>query len=285
MGQLEKYGLYVLVVVIVLILGVAIWGGEPPVPRGDLAAMSTRTDGDPQDGVRRPGRFDRIDREDPFVNEVPANRGGTDDPEAGLGGGRDTTPSPRFREVDDGADAGGSAGAGSGSGGGLLSPTNLLPNDGGNGGGETVTPPGPERLPPAPRQTEHVLRDGETLGDVARQYLGNANRWQDIARWNGIEDDRRIRAGKRLVIKLEPAAADGAQGQAREADAPRPVTPGAAREYVVRSGDSLSKIAERELGSQRHADALKAANGLDSDLIRVGQKLVIPTLAASGARD
>ena len=33
MGQLERYGLYVLVVVIFLILGVAIWGEDPGVSR------------------------------------------------------------------------------------------------------------------------------------------------------------------------------------------------------------------------------------------------------------
>jgi LysM repeat protein len=31
MGQLERYGLYVLCIVISLILGIAIWGGDPPV--------------------------------------------------------------------------------------------------------------------------------------------------------------------------------------------------------------------------------------------------------------
>src|SRR5262249_18440166 len=34
MGQLEKYGLYVLCLVIFLILGVAIWGGDPATPTG-----------------------------------------------------------------------------------------------------------------------------------------------------------------------------------------------------------------------------------------------------------
>ena len=38
MGQLEKYGLYVLVVVIVLILGVAIWGDGRTEPDDVLLA-------------------------------------------------------------------------------------------------------------------------------------------------------------------------------------------------------------------------------------------------------
>ncbi len=41
MGQLERYGLYVLCLVIFLILGVAIWGGDPQaaaIPSGSLSA-------------------------------------------------------------------------------------------------------------------------------------------------------------------------------------------------------------------------------------------------------
>lgn len=47
MGQLERYGLYVLVLVIFLILGVAIWGGEPPANDGEgrgSTAMVPETD-------------------------------------------------------------------------------------------------------------------------------------------------------------------------------------------------------------------------------------------------
>lgn len=36
MGQLERYGLYVLCIVISLILGIAIWGGDPAVPETGL---------------------------------------------------------------------------------------------------------------------------------------------------------------------------------------------------------------------------------------------------------
>jgi len=47
-------------------------------------------------------------------------------------------------------------------------------------------------------------------------------------------------------------------------------------EYVVESGDCLSKIAERELGSVKHLDRLKEVNGLNSDSLRVGQRLILP---------
>lgn len=48
--------------------------------------------------------------------------------------------------------------------------------------------------------------------------------------------------------------------------------------YVVKSGDSLSKIAAKAYGtgSKKNIEKIKKANGLKSDVIRVGQKLKIP---------
>jgi LysM repeat protein len=48
--------------------------------------------------------------------------------------------------------------------------------------------------------------------------------------------------------------------------------------YVVKSGDSLSKIAKKVYGSasKKNIDRIKKANGLKSDVVRVGQKLKIP---------
>lgn len=50
-------------------------------------------------------------------------------------------------------------------------------------------------------------------------------------------------------------------------------------EYVVRKGDSLSRIAT---STGTDIARLRAANGLRGDLIRVGQKLVIPGTAEAG---
>lgn len=53
----------------------------------------------------------------------------------------------------------------------------------------------------------------------------------------------------------------------------RPQASGRFREYVVRPGDTLSIIAEA-CGTK--VSAIKEANGLRSDMLRVGQKLKIP---------
>jgi len=48
-------------------------------------------------------------------------------------------------------------------------------------------------------------------------------------------------------------------------------------EYLVKSGDCLSKIAQNELGSVKHLQRLLEVNGISSDAtLRVGQRLIMP---------
>jgi len=47
-------------------------------------------------------------------------------------------------------------------------------------------------------------------------------------------------------------------------------------EYVVKSGDSLSMIAQNELGTVKNLQRLRDYNGLDSDFLRAGQILILP---------
>lgn len=58
-----------------------------------------------------------------------------------------------------------------------------------------------------------------------------------------------------------------------EASSPKPISPKPNSYYVIKSGDTLSAIASR---NHTTVAALKRANGLSSDTIRVGQRLKIP---------
>ena len=60
-----------------------------------------------------------------------------------------------------------------------------------------------------------------------------------------------------------------------------PVTPSASApvemEYLVKSGDCLSTIAQDKLGSVRHLSRLLEVNGLtESSTLRIGQRLILP---------
>lgn len=69
-----------------------------------------------------------------------------------------------------------------------------------------VNPPpkAPPKPPPAPGQsqghTHHTVKRGETLSKIAAAHLGNAQRYPEIARLNGIRNPNRIRVGQVLKI-------------------------------------------------------------------------------------
>ncbi len=71
----------------------------------------------------------------------------------------------------------------------------------------TVTPaaiastPPPADLAAAPARY-HTVREGDTLSRIAREYLGDGNRWPEILEANRdtLKDERSLRVGMRLTI-------------------------------------------------------------------------------------
>ena len=49
------------------------------------------------------------------------------------------------------------------------------------------------------RQT-YTVQSGDSLSKIAKQFYGDANKYMDIARANGIQDPDKIRAGQELKI-------------------------------------------------------------------------------------
>ncbi len=111
-------------------------------------------------------------------------------------------------------------------------------------GGTSASPP-PQPVSTRPR----VVTRGETFESIAKEVYGDRGLAKDLARFNGIDDPRRLRAG--ATIQLPPLAL-----LRRDGTGPRPAAAGegerptasAWRTYVVRRGDTLSEIARRELG-------------------------------------
>ncbi len=127
---------------------------------------------------------------------------------------------------------------------------------------------------PAPDRRVHVVQPGDDLWSLAERYYGEGREWRRIAQANpgvltGGPD--RLQVGWRLVVpedRIQP-----------KADSRRTVT--------VRRGETLSSIAERELGSaDRWRDVYRAnrAQLTDPDELAVGMVLVIPGPGSRGAR-
>ena len=157
--------------------------------------------------------------------------------------------------------------------------------------------PAPSPAPPAAREV--VVGDGDSLWRIAARELGDGKRWKEIATLNGIVDGDDLKAGARLRL---PAAgkteapvvtppASPAKPQAKPQAKPElrsdpaPTTTGEQRIYIVRAGDTLGRIAQRELGSAKRVEELRLLNGISGDVIRVGESLKLPGGTASRRED
>lgn len=128
-----------------------------------------------------------------------------------------------------------------------------------------VPPPQPPQ-PAQPAVQEYVIQKGDTFDSIGRKY---GISWKAIQEANPNVNPTRLRIGQKIVI---PAPGTGATG-ASAAAAPSQPAAGGERIYVVKSGDTLTKIAKTHGTTVK---ALRAANKLKTDRIRVGDKLVIP---------
>ena len=105
----------------------------------------------------------------------------------------------------------------------------------------------------------YTVKQGDTLYAIAKRFCTTVNM---IARYNGIVDPDRLEVGRILRIPVSEIPA-----MQRGRSAPY-------REYIVKKGDTLAMIADKNgVGSQRIA----AVNGLTNpDVLQEGQVLRIP---------
>ena len=96
---------------------------------------------------------------------------------------------------------------------------------------------GAQASPPAPLGDEvaHIVKEGDTLEGLARDYLAAPRRWQQLQTRNKVADPRRLQPGSVIWIpvRLQPSESATVQfvqgavtAQARAGDAPAPVSPG-----------------------------------------------------------
>ena len=131
----------------------------------------------------------------------------------------------------------------------------------------------------APAETStHIIKKGESFWSIAALY---GIEMDDIAAANPKLNPKKLHVGGKLII---PGAAERKE---RAAKAPKNVKRSEKRAkktvakleneegvYIVRNGDSLSRIAARH---HVKVSALAAANNINVDqMLRIGQKLVIP---------
>ncbi len=125
----------------------------------------------------------------------------------------------------------------------------------------------------------YVVASGDSLSRIAARHGVTA---REIAELNQIKNPNSIRVGQKLLLPSYAdavTAAPAPKPQVKKSEKPAAVA--GAGEYVVKSGDSLSKIAARNGTS---VGALRDVNGLKSDVIRIGQKIKLPAGASAKAK-
>ena len=112
----------------------------------------------------------------------------------------------------------------------------------------------------------HKVKSGDTLGKIASKYGTTVNQ---IKAWNGLKSNT-IVVGKSLKVGRKKGGSSGGGSHSSSSSS----SSGSIKAtHTVKSGETLFSIA-RHYGST--PDKIKKANGLSSDVIRVGQKLKIP---------
>jgi nucleoid-associated protein YgaU len=127
----------------------------------------------------------------------------------------------------------------------------------------------------------HTVRPRETLSSIARDRLGHERHWGLLAKANDDQlhgEPDRLKTG--MVIRI-PAIGRGDRpdpGAVAAASAPRPSA--GSRAYRVQPGDTLWRIADRELGDGAQWERIYRANrdrlSSPNDL-RVGQVIRLDT--------
>ena len=128
----------------------------------------------------------------------------------------------------------------------------------------------------------YKVKSGDYLGRIAGKYRCSV---AQIKKWNGLKSNN-IRVGQTLriyrggVVSSSSSSSSSASTSSTASSIPAPVQNGEKITYTVKSGDVLGRIAEKHgVGLSE----LKKWNGLTTNDIKVGQKLVIYAKGSSPA--
>jgi nucleoid-associated protein YgaU len=126
---------------------------------------------------------------------------------------------------------------------------------------DPIQPPAPLAPVNSAKGNVVTVQRGDSLWKLAEQNLGKGLRWRELLSANpSITDPNHIVAGSQIVL---PAAS---------------ASHWAATKFTVRTGDTLSQIAQAQLGHASYASCLLQANPSirDANRIYAGQVLLLP---------
>jgi len=109
--------------------------------------------------------------------------------------------------------------------------------------------------------TEHIVKKGDTLAKISKKYYGTISYYDELAKYNKIENPDVINSGQ--IIKI-PEVEDLKE---------------IIEYYVIKKGDTLSKISKKFYNSPNYWQKLAIYNNIENaDILRTGDVLAIPQL-------
>jgi nucleoid-associated protein YgaU len=146
-----------------------------------------------------------------------------------------------------------------------------------------------------PRDNRYVVQTGDTLYEICERLYGDGTKWREVAAINEgkVGENGIVYVGIALdlpegvrssTVRTPPVKVSGVEpGSVKEMTPERDET----RSYTVKKGDTLSQIVQREVGSVRHLDRVRALNPWlkdQKDGVRIGQKITLPVMRHAAAR-
>jgi nucleoid-associated protein YgaU len=137
-----------------------------------------------------------------------------------------------------------------------------------------------------------VVKGGDTPAAIAREHLGDASRWTEIARLNPGLDAKSLKIGQTLKLPGGAAAPTAGVQPAATAKTPgaAPGAPVASGEplavHRIGQGDTLYKLAQKYYGDASRWKLIQDANptvvGGGVSAMRLDSELIIPTPPGPG---
>jgi nucleoid-associated protein YgaU len=120
----------------------------------------------------------------------------------------------------------------------------------------------------------YIVKEGETLGEIASRELGSYRSWREIATLNGIDDPSRISSGRTLRL---PARATVQKRIPVKAATPISTPIANGKTHRVLEGETMSSIAGDFYDDVNKYFLIAQANpSIDPARLQIGMVLVIP---------
>ena len=130
----------------------------------------------------------------------------------------------------------------------------------------------PEPKPAPATENIYVVRKGDNLSTIAKKHRVRLSELMEI---NSLNRSSVIKVGQEIKI---PASGEVSSiPEQKPAEHENAQVSSEAETYVVKSGDSLSRIAKRHSTTVRQ---LMSINNLKNHNIKIGQKLIVPKASA-----